>query len=638
MSYRGPARRLVSGLLLAASLLSQWPRPAYSAAPQGISNLGSRLCTANPFIVWANETGEGSAGALMVWLLATRDIMPYCDLHIVTPEGAGVVMHFLSASLRRAPPRRPLRREATMLPQGPQGCVDTVTVVHLPSDEAYSARNDSTEQTRDTTLVETTCVEKKLTARHHLSPYESTHALTRIRLVVGDRDEKSIVGYHLKFNIYLHGNWTSCPYGDQFQCKDNNCIWNKLVCDGATHCPDMSDEYEATHAVCRNPLNLGLQILCFFGAVGAIVITLLTLDALGRYVLHSREVRSKQTRRPHVRPPSLLVVEEEQAVAPVHGAHGAPINLLDRDLALFEKLAGGESHEKKEKVEGGKGVAPIERAPRLGLAPRHSHHSTSTSPSLGIFGHGKSTDSSKSRASSPLPELTDGKLSTLSYELDFDAESSKLRAPDVTPDESILVEDEKHFPSDKPLKTTEAFMRLLELTVGRKTVPERRGILSGTSPPLYTSHTTSSRTTPVELISPLAPSPAPYMPIQSSPLRSPATSQKQPSRPPKGSPEPSYSPSASFSSQPDPSPSLSVSKMRENRVPSSPSSSRASRSATPLSAESSRLKESKHRKRERSESTGSRARSSPRLQSKSKGTAGKVSPATSDRSKKQPQP
>ncbi|KAH7934400.1 hypothetical protein HPB49_025452 [Dermacentor silvarum] len=118
-----------------------------------------------------------------------------------------------------------------------------------------------------------------------------------------------------------------------------------------------------------NPLNLGLQILCFFGAVGAIVITLLTLDALGRYVLHSREVRSKQTRRPHVRPPSLLVVEEEQAVAPVHGAHGAPINLLDRDLALFEKLAGGESHEKKEKVEGGKGVAPIERAPRLGLAP-----------------------------------------------------------------------------------------------------------------------------------------------------------------------------------------------------------------------------------------------------------------------------
>ncbi|XP_054933740.1 uncharacterized protein [Dermacentor andersoni] len=635
MSDRGLARRLLSGLLLAAYLLSQWPRPAHSATPQGVSNLGSRLCTANPFIVWANETGEGSAGALMVWLLATRDIMPYCDLHIVAPEGAGVVMHFLSASLRKASPRRPLQRE----PLRPQDCVDTVTVVHVPSDEAYWARNDSTEAARGTTLVETTCVQKKLTARPHLSPHESTHALTRIRLVVGDRDEKSIVGYQLKFNIYLHGNWTSCPYGDQFHCKDDNCIWNKLICDGAMNCPDMSDEYEATHAVCRNPLNLGLQILCFFGAVGAIVITLLTLDALGRYVLHSREVRSKLTRRPHVRPTSLLVVEEEQAVAPVHGVHGAPINLLDRDLALFEKQAAAESHDKKEKtVEGGKGAAPIEMAPRLGSAPRHSRRSTNSSPSLGILSHGKSTDSSRSRGSSPLHELTDCKLSTLSYELDFDAYSSKLRVPDVTPEESMLVEDEKHFPSDKPLKSTEAFMRLLELTVGKKTVPERRGILSNISPLPHSSTTTSSRTTPVQSIASLATTSAPYTPIQSSPLPSPDVLQKQRSRTPKETPELSYTPSTSISSQPVPSSPLSVSNMTEKRVPSSPSASSVSRTVSPRSRESSRLKESKYGKREGPKPTVSRTRSPTRSPGKSKQTAENVNPAPSDRSKKQPQP
>ncbi|KAL1422219.1 hypothetical protein MTO96_022351 [Rhipicephalus appendiculatus] len=289
-------------------------RPAHAPTSVGISNLGSRLCKANPFIVWANETGEGSAGALMVWILATRDILPYCDLHLVAPEGAGVIMHFLSANLRKTPPRRPLRRAATVLPPGMAGCVDTVTVEHVPSEEAISALNNSNEEARSTTLVKTTCVEKKLTSRYHVSPYEVTHASTRIRLVVGDRDEKSIVGYQLMFNIYLHallplqGTGAPVPYGDQFQCKDDNCIWNKLICDGAMNCPDMSDEYEATHANCRDPLNLGLQILCFFAAVGAIVITLLTLDALGRYVLHSREVRFKQTRRPHVRPRTLLVV------------------------------------------------------------------------------------------------------------------------------------------------------------------------------------------------------------------------------------------------------------------------------------------------------------------------------------------
>ncbi|XP_075728604.1 uncharacterized protein LOC142769340 [Rhipicephalus microplus] len=215
-----------------------------------LRDLGSRLCKANPFVVWANETGEGSAGALMVWLLATRDILPYCDLHLVTPEGAGVIMHFLSANLRKTTPWRPLRRKAPVLPPGIAGCVDTVTVEHVPSEEAHSALNNSNEEAPGTTLVETTCVEKKLTASYHHSPYEATHASTRIRLVVGDRDEKSIVGYQLMFNIYLHGNWTTCPHGDQFQCKDENCIWNKLICDGAMNCPDMSDEYEATHANC----------------------------------------------------------------------------------------------------------------------------------------------------------------------------------------------------------------------------------------------------------------------------------------------------------------------------------------------------------------------------------------------------
>ncbi|XP_065300693.2 uncharacterized protein [Dermacentor albipictus] len=636
MSYRGPARHLLSVLLLAAYLLSQWPRPAHSATPQGVSNLGSRLCTANPFTVWANETGEGSAGALMVWLLATRDIMPYCDLHIVAPEGAGVVMHFLSASLRKASPRRPLQRE----PLRPQDCVDTVTVVHVPSDEAYWARNDSTEAARGTTLVETTCVQKKLTARPHLSPHESTHALTRIRLVVGDRDEKSIVGYQLKFNIYLHGNWTSCPYGDQFRCKDDNCIWNKLICDGAVNCPDTSDEFEASHAVCRNPLNLGLQILCFFGAVGAIVITLLTLDALGRYVLHSREVRSKLTRRPHVRPTSLLVVEEEQATAQVHGVHGTPLNLLDRDLALFEKQAGVGSHDKhKEKtVEGVKGAAPIEMAPRLDSAPRRSRRSTKTSPSLGILRYRKSTDSSRSRGSSPLHEVTDCKLSTLSYELDFDAYSSKLRVPDVTPEESMLVEDEKHFPSDKPLKTTEAFMRLLELTVGKKTVPERCGILSNISPQAHSSTTTSSRTTPVQSIASLATTSAPYTPIQSSPLPSPDVLQMQRSRMPKETPELSYTPSTSISSQPVPSSPLSVSSMTEKRVPSSPSASSASRTVAPHSREGSRFKESKYGKPEGPKPTGSRTGPPPRPPGKSKHTAQNVNPAPSDLSKKQPHP
>lgn len=637
MSYRGPAHRLLRGILLAASLLSQWPRPAHAETSLGISNLGSRLCKANPFIVWANETGEGSAGALMVWLLATRDILPYCDLHLVAPEGAGVVMHFLSANLRKTPPRRPLRRRAAVLPPGIEGCVDTVTVEHVPSEEAYSALNNSNEEARSTTLVETTCAEKKLTARYHLSPYEVTHASTRIRLVVGDRDEKSIVGYQLKFNIYLHGNWSTCPYGDQFRCKDDNCIWNKLICDGAMNCPDMSDEYEATHANCRDPFNLGLQILCFFGAVGAIVITLLTLDALGRYVLHSREVRFKQTHRPRVRPKTLLVAEEEQAVAPVHGAHGTPINLLDRDLALFEKQAGAEPHDKKEKtVKSGKEAAPIEMAPRLGSPSRHPHHASSSSSSStlhGMFRHGKSMGSSKSRTSFPRHELTDGKMSMLSYDLDFDADSSRLRVPDVTPEDTMLVEDDKHFPSDKPLKTSEAFMRLLELTVGKKSVPEQAKTPSAISPQPCANTPTGSMSTSLDVIS----SSTKILGRGTSPLSSPSTSPtsecRKSSRTPRPTPEQSGSPCSTLSSQPVPSLPRTVSKTSGERPGSSPSSSDDSKTAPPRSAESSGLKEHRDGQRHRIDSSESKARTAKRSSSQSKRAAGK-SREQSERSKK----
>ncbi|KAL1422218.1 hypothetical protein MTO96_022350 [Rhipicephalus appendiculatus] len=76
----------------------------------------------------------------------------------------------------------------------------------------------------------------------------------------------------------------------------------------------------------------------------------------------------------------------------------------------------------------------------------------------------------------------------LSYDLDFDADSSRLRVPDVTPEETLLVEDDKHFPSDKPLKSSEAFMRLLELTVGKKSVPEQAGTPSAISPPALHEH------------------------------------------------------------------------------------------------------------------------------------------------------
>ncbi|KAK8780534.1 hypothetical protein V5799_018126 [Amblyomma americanum] len=99
-------------------------------------------------------------------------------------------------------------------------------------------------------MVEPTCIAATLTNRHHVSAHEPTQALTRIRLTVGDRDDRSIVGYTLKFNVYVHGNWTKCPYANQFQCKDDNCIWNKLICDGLLNCLDKSDEYEATYAVC----------------------------------------------------------------------------------------------------------------------------------------------------------------------------------------------------------------------------------------------------------------------------------------------------------------------------------------------------------------------------------------------------
>lgn len=596
-------------LAVAVALFIPEPTSATASSSIGVSNLGSRLCKANPFTVWVNETGQGAAGALIVHVLATRDLLPYCDVHIIAPEGAGVVMHFLSANLRRAHHRRRrLQPSGSVHSAATAGCVDTVSVVHALSDELAMDSNVTVDDTGGTIVVGPTCIAATLTNRHHVSTHEPAQALTRIRLMVGDRDDRSIVGYTLKFSVYLHGNWTVCPYANQFQCKDDNCIWNKLICDGLLNCLDRSDEYEATYAVCRHPLRIGLQILCFFGAVGAIVTTLLTLDALGRYVLHSREIRSKQTRRPRARSSPVIFLDEEQPAATMRGADGGPINPLDRDLALFEKRGTAESRGRKKgkTAEGSKKPAPIEEAPRLSSAVKMMLSPKSSPNGLGA-GRLKSRTSLRStvvssRASSSKPNALDAKMSTLSYDLDFDVDSSKLRVPDVTPEDSMLVEDDRHFPSDKPVKTSEAFMRMLELTVGKRSVPEHRGLLPAMLLQKQSSTATSSKTISLEQVSSSATS---QLPRASTPLSSPTQSLAplpKHTRTPGGTPETSCasmmsspsmtnspsmvsSPSAISSSQ-SVRPRHSTSDSKRQQARSYPSSSSVSRTGRDKSKES----------------------------------------------------
>lgn len=85
----------------------------------------------------------------------------------------------------------------------------------------------------------------------------------------------------------------------------------------------------------EHALHYGLQMLWFFGAIGTIVIVLLTLDALGRFLLYAWRVRSKRARSKLLKYRPSVVAEDDEGA----GTTVVPtFNLLDRDLARIEEI------------------------------------------------------------------------------------------------------------------------------------------------------------------------------------------------------------------------------------------------------------------------------------------------------------
>ncbi|XP_077553088.1 uncharacterized protein LOC144167783 [Haemaphysalis longicornis] len=412
----------------------------------------------------------------MVWLLATRDLLPHCDLDIMVPASAGVIMHFVSVHLRDTPAHLMMPGKQ---PSSESACIDTVTVIRESRDRGF------------TSVVPSTCVQSELTTDPLVSPHDPNETTVRIRLTVGGRDEQSIVGYQLKFNIYLSGNWTSCPYPDQFLCKNDDCIWENLRCDETQNCLDNSDEYRDSHALCAHSMNLGLEMIGFLVAAGTILVVLLTLDAVGREMLRNWRLHSKvtqsTTKEPHK---SMFHRIESRARALATAAAGYRAHAPT--AVESEKKAGKEESGKKE-------AAPPETTPFRAQSP---HQEAATARKAGSsLAYGSMSHRKTASSIATLTTEGAGLTSTPSGELDFDGGPWSTPAPYASRDVSIQVEDDKPFASDRRPKssasqTSKTFGRLLKRSLGKSLAFGRRGTSSSSSVPR--SATTPSRSTSLE--------------------------------------------------------------------------------------------------------------------------------------------
>ncbi|XP_064489018.1 uncharacterized protein LOC135400929 isoform X2 [Ornithodoros turicata] len=271
-------------------------------------NLPDSDCTKDPLTLETNATGSAATGELRVWVKATTTLADSCEILVWTPHDTGLVLSFIDMYLRP--------------PHIPGACVD-----HLMLFEA----------TRGSTVplnrLFGTCTMDTASGLYYTQT--ETDVMLHVRLTVGERDNQSIVGYHLHYSTYQATNG-SCPSKDQFQCKDMHCIWKGLVCDDMQNCLDNSDEFHYSYAMCRQKLNYGLAMLGYFAAIAATVLLLLTVDALLRFLLYSWRVRRMQFRngRPSRKAAEIFRGNEEPTPLQTPGTQVHP---LDRDLALLEE-------------------------------------------------------------------------------------------------------------------------------------------------------------------------------------------------------------------------------------------------------------------------------------------------------------
>lgn len=154
------------------------------------ADLAGYACAREPLTFLTNFTGEGSSGEVRVWLMASDQLADSCDVDIVPPSQSGVVLFFVDAYLR--PP--PLLNVT---------CEDSLTVVQR---SGGSDDNDTLLE-----LIMGTCVSAQAAGKVFSSHSETEHSqlpgggLVRVKLTIGTRDEKSVVGYYLKYTIYQTG-------------------------------------------------------------------------------------------------------------------------------------------------------------------------------------------------------------------------------------------------------------------------------------------------------------------------------------------------------------------------------------------------------------------------------------------------